>query len=419
MILNQFNKLILRYTIVTIIVFTLFYLKTPHNSITIGDEQRYIDYANGLWEGKYSPSFPNVYIWNGPGYPIFLMPFVKIGMNVIGLRILNCLMYLIAIIIFDRLISRKFTVKLANFVILFLAAYFPIYLEITQAITESITFLLIVLFLNEYYKEQKNYFVIGLIFGFLVLTKAILGFILLLLLIIHLLMFISNRSVENKFNFKVFIVAFLLNVPYLTYTYSLTGKLFYWANSGGVSLYWMTSPHEGEFGDWPSIYFADKLLYDTKKLDSLHLAEIKHVCSFPMSLRDDEYRKISVNNIKNHPVKYIRNYISNFQRFFFNMPNSYSKHREIMMWYFPFTIFMFLGFILVLWNFMKVNFKLNRTRFALSLILVSYVFLSCLVFAYPRFLNPIVPLIILLAFEVIREHLLSFNELFIHPNDKG
>lgn len=45
-------------------------------------------------------------------------------------------------------------------------------------------------------------------------------------------------------------LALLICSPYLVYTYALTGKIFYWGNSGGLSLYWMSSPHPQEFGDW-------------------------------------------------------------------------------------------------------------------------------------------------------------------------
>ena len=48
---------------------------------------------------------------------------------------------------------------------------------------------------------------------------------------------------------RVFTGAFGLR-PYLFYTYHLTGKHFYWANSGGLGLYWMASPDPNDFGSW-------------------------------------------------------------------------------------------------------------------------------------------------------------------------
>ena len=72
------KNIFLRYILVSIFVSIIFYLRVSPSCTPIGDEQRYIDYANNLWNGFYSPDFPNIFIWNGPGYPIFLMPFIKI-----------------------------------------------------------------------------------------------------------------------------------------------------------------------------------------------------------------------------------------------------------------------------------------------------------------------------------------------------
>ena len=45
-------------------------------------------------------------------------------------------------------------------------------------------------------------------------------------------------------------IALAVCVPYLYRNYSLTGRVFYWAQSGGLSLYWMSSPMGEEYGDW-------------------------------------------------------------------------------------------------------------------------------------------------------------------------
>src|SRR5213078_1120660 len=43
-----------------------------------GDEWRYIYYANNLLHGYFSPP-ERVFLFNGPIYPMFLAPFLKIG----------------------------------------------------------------------------------------------------------------------------------------------------------------------------------------------------------------------------------------------------------------------------------------------------------------------------------------------------
>src|SRR5690349_1086566 len=55
----------------------------------VGDEWRYLYYADNLLHGFYSPH-DRVFLWNGPGYPLLLAPFVGIDW-VDGARYLNAL----------------------------------------------------------------------------------------------------------------------------------------------------------------------------------------------------------------------------------------------------------------------------------------------------------------------------------------
>jgi hypothetical protein len=45
------------------------------------------------------------------------------------------------------------------------------------------------------------------------------------------------------------LIALALCVPYLVYTYSLTGRVFYWASAWPNPFYWLTSPFPEESGD--------------------------------------------------------------------------------------------------------------------------------------------------------------------------
>ncbi len=396
---NFKNNFSFKYFLVALTVFVIFGLKTQKDAITIGDEQRYIDYANNLLHGYYSPSFQNVFIWNGPGYLIFLMPFIKIGFGVISLRIVNAVIYIFAIILFDQFLQKRISQLFCKIILFYLVFYLPIYSEMSLILTESFTFLLITLFVIEIHKDKINYVKTGLIFGYIVLTKVIFSYLLLGFIVYYVVKFIIQRTETNKLFLKLFIVAFLLNVPYLFYTYSLTKKPFYWAMSGGVSLYWMASPHDGEYGDWPSFGFAYKLMYDTKKSDSLHLPEIEKISKLNYSQRDEAYKALAIKNIKEKPLKYFRNYIANFQRLFFYLPNSYGKHREIMLWYLPFNIWLLLGFLWIIFVSIRFSSLLTPVQHLLSLLIISYVIFTCMVFAYTRFIEPVIPIIILLSID--------------------
>jgi len=47
--------------------------------ILIGDESRYLMFAENITRGYYSQPPPNISLWNGPGYPLLLVPFVLIN----------------------------------------------------------------------------------------------------------------------------------------------------------------------------------------------------------------------------------------------------------------------------------------------------------------------------------------------------
>ena len=64
------------------------------------------------------------------------------------------------------------------------------------------------------------------------------------------LWFRNKKSVNFSRVLMILLISIGLTIPYLTYTYYHTGKIFYWATSGGNNLYWLTTPYEGEYGSW-------------------------------------------------------------------------------------------------------------------------------------------------------------------------
>ena len=65
--------------------------------VLMGDEPRYLEYAQNLLNGYFSAK-GKVDLWSGPGYPLFLAPFIKIGFDVNGLRLLNAFLQYISIV---------------------------------------------------------------------------------------------------------------------------------------------------------------------------------------------------------------------------------------------------------------------------------------------------------------------------------
>src|SRR3989304_6007256 len=306
-----------------------------------GDEGRYYLFTKNLLNGFYSPSPPNINLWSGPGYPIVLIPFVALGLPRICITLLNaCFHYFSVVYLFK---SLKNCISQNNSLVLTICwgLYFVAYQELDFIVSECLTMFLITIFMyylivSLKYKSNLNLVLCGLSFGYLSLTKIIFGYVLLSMLTLAVFNFTIKRDANYLKIVRIFSFALLLNLPYLTYTYVLTGKYFYWGNSGGMSLYWMSTPFIGEYGDWR--------LTDTRghfieysgsagdpRLVENHKKDIEYVTSLPVIEQDDAYKKLAFENIKGHPVKYLQNIMSNFGRLLFGVPFSYEYQRNTVL----------------------------------------------------------------------------------------
>ena len=100
-------------------------------------------------------------------------------------------------------------------------------------------------------KNQKYMFFSGFTLGYLALIKPIFGYVLMFMIVGKGLIWITNRkSINYKKSISILLIAFVTTIPYLAYTYHLTGKIFYWSSLGGNNLYWMSSPYKEELGSW-------------------------------------------------------------------------------------------------------------------------------------------------------------------------
>ncbi len=169
-----------------------------------------------------------------------------------------------------------------------------------------------------------------------------------------------NRNNKNyRRSILIMALAILTTIPYLFYTYSLTGRILYWGNSGGTSLYWMTAPYENENGAWESETFRANerkgntyisMQGDTGTNISTQLLKLNHQKDYDEILKyngvqkDDAYKKIAIHNIKTHPVKYLKNISANISRVFFSFPSNFMfEHTILKVWYFAvlFTLMLF------------------------------------------------------------------------------
>lgn len=383
---------------------------------TEGDEGRYLSFAHNLLKGFYSPAAPNINLWNGPGYPIVLIPFIALHLPLICITIFNAFLNYFSIILLFKTLLRYVSLKKSIFFSLFWACYYISYGEVVMIYTEVLTSFLLTLLLFCLVKsfdignKSKKYSIFsGIIIGYVVLTRVIFGYVLLLMLTVFgLLWFFNKKRINYQRGLIILLISLVTVSPYLVYTYHLTGRVYYLGDSGGMSLYWMTSTAENELGEWhherdvkqnvelnlkSEIDAGGKMIYGwNNSLYQNHAEDYKIIDQYVGVERDDAYKKIALKNIRSYPVKYFKNIICNIERLFFNFPYSYTlQHSTIKI---AFSGMIVIGMIFSLFisliNFRKIIFPLRFIVF----FVITYLMLTILVSTYPRMFTVIVPILL-------------------------
>jgi hypothetical protein len=399
-----------------------------HNDINVGDEVRYMLFAQRLLNGSYSPPFPNIDLTNGPGFPILLMPFVGFNLPVICITLMNALLYYLSIIFVFKSLQQITNWGITLTISLFWACYYNSYEYLPLIYSEILSIFLVSLFLfsiikafnPKSLKQARAYiFLAGITFGYLVLTKFIFGYVLLIMFFGTGIMWIFNRhSVSYRRGFVIMVIALACNLPYLAYTHQLTGKLFYWGSAGGDSMYWMTTPYTNEYGNWESFNDfmhnkssdSDDLASKNDSLISNHYKVFKEISNYNNIERDDLLKSIAIQNIINHPFKFLQNCISNIGRILFNYPYSYNFQKPgTLLRIPPNGIIVFFALICLVPSFANWRKIIYPIRFMLFVTLL-YLGGSVLGSAETRMFTLIVPvLLIWIAFTVPKSFIIKFK----------
>jgi hypothetical protein len=236
----------------------------------------------------------------------------------------------------------------------------------------------------------------SVVLAYLAITKIFFGWVLLASALGSVLIVIATRATIYRRWLVASVLALALCGPYLAYTYSVTGRLFYWGTSGGLSLYWMATPFPGELGDW----FSLSDMRDDTRLAPQHrvlFASIEHLDELH---QDDVLRAAAVSNIAQHPGKFLMNWFDNIGRLLLNYPYSFTPFN------FKSLGIAFLNVPLLglgLWSLAPAA----RSRRALppALVVVALVATvafvgSSLLSAYVRQFVPLVPLLALVGAEM-------------------
>jgi hypothetical protein len=338
-----------------------------------GDETRNLRDVYNLLQGYFSPPPPNIILGSGPGYQLVVLPFIALKFPLLAIRLLNALFLYFSIVLLFKILVKFVPRTLAICCSFFWGCYYNSYDFLAVIYSETITLLIVTLLLFLLLKVfsplqktfSKKYIVLsGLVFGYLILVKVIFAYVLLCMLLGVGVLWLLNRQASNyRKSFYILLIAFATLLPYLCYTYQLTGKVFYLSTQSGNNLYWMSSLAEDEYGSWfysplhgtkvgesssnkvpptkiSSIDFKSRSQYFPGYEDTI---AVRHANDFAVLspyentgvALDEMYKELAIKNIQANPIKFIKNCWSNVGRILFNYPYSYSLQKPATLLRFP------------------------------------------------------------------------------------
>ena len=378
---NELNIWIVLLPLLILYLFIII-IFAPNNIFS--DEKRYFAQAVHLANGTFNKLDTRVALLNGPGYPIIISIFLLLKLPVFFIRLLNGFLLYIAQGITYKTIRIYSPQKKALFFTILLCLYYPVFEMLPLIFTEVLTWLFISLSsylfiraIKDNNLSWKHIILSSFSIAYLIMIKVIFGYVVIVMLLVTLIWWLLGKSrLFARRSFITLLLSLIFCIPYLYYTYSKTGRIFYWSSAGSNTLYTMSSPFENEYGDWLSDEFlisnpnhADFM----KKTDTLNFIE-----------RDEAFREKAIDNIRNHPNKYLENWAANIGRLFFSYPKSYA-YQDMNLYYtiLP-TIFIVVFMIIsILLSIYKFKYVPNELIF-LSLFFLTYLFGSSLVSASRR-----------------------------------
>jgi hypothetical protein len=301
------------------------------------DEPSYLQLATNLLNGSYSPPPPDIDLWHAPGYALTLVPFLAMKMPLLVLRLLNAVWLYAAVCIFYDLLRKLVSPSNALAGALLLGCYWLAWKGLPVIMTETFVFFLFTATLwaaHNYFttpgKALGPLLLLAFLLGYVCISKLLFSYVLLALTLISAFFALRGKPQYIKALTAV-LLAWIVVIPYLVYTYSLTGRVFYVGNSGGTTLYWMSNPVKGEYGDWFNENLEPNWSVDGVQpgaeaaLKRNHEQEISSIRSLTSVEKDDAFKRMALENIKAHPGAYFKNWLANICRLLFNFPYSYRK----------------------------------------------------------------------------------------------
>ncbi len=370
------------------------------------DERNYLELAHNLTQGEYtglgwrpaspypSPDPAEPDLWFGPGLPLAIAPLVAAELPVGVVRLASPVFLFLAVLLFARLLRLYVGRRAALLGAYGLGSYFPFYVLLSNLHSEPLAILLIVAMLYclaRYVRGGSLGF--GLLGGLsaagVALTRVAFGWVVAAMLVVFLCAWLlARRPALGRIAF-VYSVALALCLPWLVFTYSETGRVFLWGNSGSLSLYWMSSPHRQDLGDWRG--GAYEIVVSDPRL-SHHREFFEELAPLDPDEQNRRLERAALDNIRGDPGKFVKNVAANGSRMWFDMP--FSDKPQMLS-----TLYYLVPNSLILWLLVICSILLARRRsrippeaFAFAAFATLAFGLHAVLAAYPRMLMPIIPI---------------------------
>ncbi len=300
-----------------------------------GDEAPILAAAHRLLQGRYAvvgTMDSTKYLWHGPGLPALLAPLVALGVPLAELRLTSPLLMFAAALLFYRLLRLRLSQRGALIGAYALGLYAPGYYVLGTVAKEPLALLCAVAALYGtarflMHGNSRHAVLAGLSMGALVMTRLEYGWVITACLIAALIWWCvarlrhgaaSGRTTTARRWTIVCAVGMLACLPWLAYTYEITHHLFYWGNSGGISLYWMSSPSASQLGQWHATHTVN-----TDPALAAYRPFFHYVSSLGPLRADLELQHVALVQALGHPAKYMLNLLANVGRMFLGFPFSF------------------------------------------------------------------------------------------------
>lgn len=300
-----------------------------------GDEAPILAAAHRLLHGYYAVQGTmdsTQYLWHGPGLPALLAPLAALGIPLAELRLTSPLLMFAAALLFYRFLRLRLSQRGALIGAYALGFYAPGYYVLGTVAKEPLALLCAIAALDGtarylMHGQRRHALLAGLSLGALVMTRLEYGWVITGCLISGLIWWSVVRLRHGAAPVRttaarrwtvVCAIGVLACLPWLAYTYEITHHVFYWGNSGGISLYWMSSPSASQLGEWHAAHTVN-----TDPALAAYRPFFHYVSSLGPLRADLKLQHVALVQALGHPAKYLLNLLANVGRMFLGFPFSF------------------------------------------------------------------------------------------------